>query len=70
MFLVAAIFWMSAMSGFSLSYAACDGNFSIDEKLGRCQRPVIFAWLSWASVGLGLSLGAIALFRTLPLARK
>jgi hypothetical protein len=60
--LAAAIFWMYAVSGFSLSYAACSGTFSLAPSLVRCQRPVVFFWLFWVSIGLAISSGATALY--------
>jgi hypothetical protein len=60
--LAAVIFWIFAGSGFSLSYAACGGTFSLDASLVRCQRPVVFLWLFWISIGLTISSGATALY--------
>lgn len=60
--LIAATCWMYAVSGFSLAYGPCGGVFSLDSKLVRCQRPVIFFWLFWVSVGTGISLSATALY--------
>jgi hypothetical protein len=60
--LIAAICWMYAVSGFSLAYVPCDGVFSFDAKLVRCQRPVVFFWLFWISVGIGICLSATALY--------
>mgnify|MGYP007010098325 CR=1 FL=1 len=60
--LIAATSWMCAMSGFSLAYVPCEGVFSFDAKFVRCQRPVVFLWLFWVSVGTGISLSATALY--------
>jgi hypothetical protein len=65
MFLLAVIFWMYAVSGFSLAFLHCDATFSLDAKLLRCRRPVIFLLLFWACVIAGVGLGATALLRTL-----
>ncbi|MGY3232433.1 hypothetical protein ACVWWJ_003917 [Luteibacter sp. HA06] len=60
--LIAAIFWMYAVSGFSLAYGFCEGAFALDAKFVRCQTPVVFLLLFWGSVGAGVSLGAMALY--------
>jgi hypothetical protein len=60
--LTAAIFWIYAVSGFSLAFAACGGTFSLDASLVRCQRPVVFFWLFWVSIGLTISSGVTALY--------
>lgn len=65
----AAIFWVYAISGFSLSYAACDGTFALDSKLARCGRPVVFLWLFWVCFAAGICCGLAALTRAL-LARR
>lgn len=65
MFILAAIFWMYAVSGFSLAYAACEGTFSLDAKLIRCQRPVVFLWLFWLCVAAGAGFGVVVLVRAL-----
>jgi hypothetical protein len=59
---IAATSYVYAVSGFSLAYATCEGVFSLDAKFVRCQRPAIFFWLFWVSVGIGISLGAMALY--------
>jgi hypothetical protein len=60
--LIAATSWTWALSGFSLAYGSCEGVFALDAKFVRCQRPVVFLLLFWASVGAGVSLGATALY--------
>jgi hypothetical protein len=60
--LAAAVCWLYAVSGFSLSFVACNGAFSIGANLVQCRRPVVFFWLFWASIGLGVSLGVAALY--------
>ncbi|ULU26773.1 hypothetical protein DYST_03721 [Dyella terrae] len=69
MLIFAAIFWVYAVSGFSLSYAACDGTFALDSKLARCGRPVVFLWLFWVCFAGGICCALAALTRTL-LARR
>ncbi|MDY1546760.1 hypothetical protein [Luteibacter sahnii] len=62
-FAVAATFsWVSAMSGFSLSYAACEGAFSLDASLVRCQRPMVFVYMFWMATGSSASLGVMAFY--------
>ncbi|GAB2801119.1 hypothetical protein [Dyella kyungheensis] len=70
MLIFAAIFWVYAVSGFSLSYAACDGTFALDSKLARCGRPVVFLWLFWVCFAAGISCGLAALARALLARRK
>lgn len=70
MFVLAVIFWMYAVSGFSLSFAACDGTFSLDAKLLRCRRPVVFLWLFWLCIAAGASFGVAAMIRFLIVRRR
>lgn len=70
MFILAAIFWVYAVSGFSLSYAACNGSFALDSKLAWCGRPVVFLWLFWASFAAGICCGLAALAQVLLARRK
>lgn len=65
MLIFAAIFWMYSVSGFSLSYAACGGTFTLDSKLARCRRPVVFFWLFWVCFAVGIWCGLVALARAL-----
>ena len=69
MLIFAAVFWVCALSGFSLSYAACEGTFALDSKLARCGRPVVFLWLFWVSFAASICCGLAALARAL-LARR
>jgi hypothetical protein len=63
MLIFAAIFWVYAVSGFSLSYVACDGTFALDSKLARCGRPIVFLWLFWVCFAVGICCGLAALAR-------
>lgn len=63
MFVVAAVFWVFAASGFSLSYGACEGAFSLDANLVRCRRPVVFLLLFWFCVALGAAFSTTVLTR-------
>lgn len=65
MLIFAAIFWLYAASGFSLSFVACDGTFALDSKLARCARPVVFLWLFWVCSAGGICCGLAALARAL-----
>lgn len=65
MSVLAAIFYIFAISGFSLSFGACDGTFSLDAYLIRCRRPVMFLLLFWSCVALGVAFLATVLTRSL-----
>jgi hypothetical protein len=69
MSIFAAIFWMYAISGFSRSYAACEGIFALDSTVARCGRPVVFLWLFRGCFAAGIFCGLAALVRVL-LARR
>lgn len=65
MFTLAAIFWIYAVSGFSLAYAACEGSFSLGASVARCRWPVVFGWLFWLCVASGAGFGLALLVRTI-----
>lgn len=65
MFLLAAVFWMYAISGFSLAFVPCNGTFSLSASLARCRWPVIFGGLFWFCVAAGAGFGVAALVRAL-----
>jgi len=69
MLIFAAVFWAYAISGFSLSYAACDGTFALNSKLARCGRPMVFLWLFWVCFAVAICCGLAALAGAL-LARR
>ena len=69
MLVLAAVFWLGAVSGFSLSYGACKGPFALVSEFARCRRPVVFSWLFWICVVASVACGSMALARLL-LARR
>ncbi len=65
MFLLAAIFWMYAISGFSLAFVPCNGTFSLSSSLARCRWPLVFGYLFWLCVAAGAGFGVAVLMRAL-----